>query len=1135
MDKAKVIRIFISSPGDVAEERDRARRVIEGLGKRYNGRLKLLPMLWEDLPLQADTSFQSGIDRVIAEESAVDIAIFILWSRLGSPFQPTLLRKNGEPYRSGTEREYDLMMEARKQSGGERPAILFYTRDDKVSFDEKLKGRRTEEQAELLRQKELSEQFLSEEFTDAETGQNVKAYHSFRHPPSFSQRLRVHLQELLDPISGIEGGDPVWDVETKGSPFLGLEPFDYEHAMIFFGREDEELEIRQHLKERAREGSAFVLIVGPSGSGKSSLARAGVIPSIVVHEVDEKMPEWIPVMLTPSELGNQMFRNLLEKIFAGFQVDFNLVELESKAQRFRENPVTFFSMELSPLFVSRRGTSRRLLLLLDQIEEFFTGNEEMEAEREVLFRALHFLCQTGDVWIVGTLRSDFYSTALSSEALKELKGAKGSFDLTVPNDASFRRMIEEPARLAGLKWGERNGIPLVNEIMKEIRDKGELLPLVGFVLRELFEQRDENDTLLYESYEKLGGVSGALSQRAENVFTSLSPSAQHQFSLIMRQVTTVPMDRNQDFTRRWADYDHLAITEDNRAFLEAFLDRNSRIFVLRDEVEDRRSVSIAHEALLRAWPRLSDWLIENKTSLKVRETIASDARQWDQNGRKAGYLYPKGSKLNEAEELLENGFLVDNEVQFVVASIAQALRTEFEHTLRSGLNVDEASGDLRQRFPDLWDSVIESFIENSPEQQRIRAIQQVADHPTALTKKLLTKVLVSDASSKLRTACAEALTQIDSPEAYREVWKDGFSFNTLMGAARLLRSSEAKWQKNAFHEELEKLKRFVRFRIWWRSCYLRFKDSPFQIVLQILPAITLAAIGAGIAKLNTALNYTACAERAALGPGIFAGIFAGVVLGGAIVLCITVYRQVFDAEYSARSMCRPFGTIVAGFIGGVIGGTVVSLSIGQVHSPHTLEGIGWRIGEGPIFWRPYLENMRGWAFFITSLGLGVGLGAIDNSLRLSDKMRQFYQETGAMKSLRDLRRAMRRIAFLILPKMWMLFVPLIVTAFGAFALIINPMELLKDVPPTKELFLGGIPQTYEHLNLTEDEEVATINAWNQSPYGTLLGIYGDTFTKFVGGFFMVMGMAISNLLLLKGVVIEPQRNYIQRDESNQNP
>ena len=97
--------------------------------------------------------------------------------------------------------------------------------------------------------------------------------------------------------------------------------------------------------------------------------------------------------------------------------------------------------------------------MLDQIEEFFTGNEEMEAEREVLFRALHFLCQTGDVWIVGTLRSDFYSTALSSEALKELKGAKGSFDLTVPNDASFRRMIEEPARLAGLKWGERKPFP----------------------------------------------------------------------------------------------------------------------------------------------------------------------------------------------------------------------------------------------------------------------------------------------------------------------------------------------------------------------------------------------------------------------------------------------------------------------------------------------------------------------------------------------------------------------------------------------------------------------------------------------------------------------------------------------------
>src|SRR2546426_10584153 len=112
----KTVRIFISSPGDVQEERDKARTVVAQLQRRYASRLKLVPVLWEDLPLQADMSFQQGIDVVLSEEQGIDIAVFVLWSRLGSP--PGALTRNsgGSPYRSGTEREFDLMLQARQQS-----------------------------------------------------------------------------------------------------------------------------------------------------------------------------------------------------------------------------------------------------------------------------------------------------------------------------------------------------------------------------------------------------------------------------------------------------------------------------------------------------------------------------------------------------------------------------------------------------------------------------------------------------------------------------------------------------------------------------------------------------------------------------------------------------------------------------------------------------------------------------------------------------------------------------------------------------------------------------------------------------------------------------------------------------------
>ena len=130
----KTLRIFISSPGDVAEERDRAKQVVESLRRRYAGKFLLKPLLWEDIPLQPDMSFQQGIDMVLSQDRGLEIAVFILWSRLGTPLGKTIPRPDGGEYRSGTEREFDLMMQARKQSGGQRPHVFVYTRRDECSF-----------------------------------------------------------------------------------------------------------------------------------------------------------------------------------------------------------------------------------------------------------------------------------------------------------------------------------------------------------------------------------------------------------------------------------------------------------------------------------------------------------------------------------------------------------------------------------------------------------------------------------------------------------------------------------------------------------------------------------------------------------------------------------------------------------------------------------------------------------------------------------------------------------------------------------------------------------------------------------------------------------------------------------------
>ena len=230
----QAIRIFISSPGDVVEERELARKVIEQLRRRYSGRLDLKAVLWEDMPLEADISFTEGIDLVLSD-SGIDIAVFILWSRLGSPTGAFFARPDGSEYRSGTEREFALMLAARRQSGGVRPNILVYARADESTFEERLRGQPTDAKSQLLDQKRLVEGFIREEFQDPERRTNIRAYHSFDRPQTFSQRLRVHLAELLDGIAGDGGGEPLWNVDEQGPPFLGLAAYQFEHAAIFLG------------------------------------------------------------------------------------------------------------------------------------------------------------------------------------------------------------------------------------------------------------------------------------------------------------------------------------------------------------------------------------------------------------------------------------------------------------------------------------------------------------------------------------------------------------------------------------------------------------------------------------------------------------------------------------------------------------------------------------------------------------------------------------------------------------------------------------------------------------------------------------------------------------------------------------
>jgi hypothetical protein len=450
----KTIRIFISSPGDVKDERDKARLVVERLSARYAGRAVIIPVLWEDLPLQVDASFQQGIDLVLSREQGIDVAVFILWSRLGSPTGPRIRRKDGAEYRSGTEREFDLMLQARRQSREKgqpvRPAILAYQRQDSEGFHEALKGKETDTLKEMIEQQALAESFIKEEFHD-EDGRNLRAYHTYRRPLEFCARLRVHLSELLNEMLGTEAGGERWE----GSPYVGLAAFDFEQERIFQGRGREVCELGEALRGQAERGCASVLVLGPSGSGKSSLARAGLLPALCLHELDDTVAQWRRATLRPGEnagdlvlslaralAGETALRELREEAVGGpDQLAADLRESAGASVRHVETTVRQVVLRAFAMADRAANGSVRLALLVDQLEELFTDAAVTAEERVRFFAVLEALARCGRVWVMMTARSDFYAPLQEIEPLRRMKEGAGQYDLLSVSEEALRAVL----------------------------------------------------------------------------------------------------------------------------------------------------------------------------------------------------------------------------------------------------------------------------------------------------------------------------------------------------------------------------------------------------------------------------------------------------------------------------------------------------------------------------------------------------------------------------------------------------------------------------------------------------------------------------------------------------------------------
>ena len=695
------LRIFVSSPGDVDKEREIAQRVIRRLTAEFAGRIDVSGFFWEYEPKRLTKDFQEQIP----PPSNFDVLVCILWSRLGTPLDPIKhKRTDGTPYSSGTEYEVEDAVESFRERGV--PDILVYLN----KTDPTIKPRPKNEREQQLRQFDALEEFVDRWTKDAQRGVLTGAFTTYKNLGQFESLLEEHLRKLVVQRlpSGAQRSVRVKATWTEESPFRGLSAFDVEHERIFFGRTAAIDEVLTRLRNQAMawqlavsEDSSsdklpppiFVLVTAMSGGGKSSLVRAGVLPLLVRPGVIEAIGLWRRAIIRPGTASASLFETLAhaliapealpelaadgtteKQLAAALRVSAQGVGLLIKgglsqaAQQLRHEEETRIrewkaesERESRSEDVARYETmlqrlaqkEARLVLVVDQLEEIFTETKRIsEEDRRLFIGMLSALARSGRVWVIATLRSDFFIRCREVPELMALKDGQGLYDLPAPAPSEIGQMIRLPGQAAGLLFEED---PQTGEHLDEVLRDAALgdpasLPLLEFTLEQLYQQRTDDGLLTFKAYRDLGGIEGAIAKRADAAFSDLSPQGQAAFDQVMRALVNLGEGEKSLPTRRWASLDRLLDDAGRKEMVDRFV--AARLFV-SDRGEDGTAVvSVAHEALLRSWPRLTTWLTENQEFLRSRARASEEAGRWREERRARDFLLPPGKPLADAEALL---------------------------------------------------------------------------------------------------------------------------------------------------------------------------------------------------------------------------------------------------------------------------------------------------------------------------------------------------------------------------------------------------------------------------------------------------------------------------------------------------
>ncbi|MBF0157273.1 MAG: hypothetical protein HQL57_08835, partial [Magnetococcales bacterium] len=320
-------------------------------------------------------------------------------------------------------------------------------------------------------------------------------------------------------------------------------------------------------------------------------------------------------------------------------------------------------------------------------EEIFTQPKIGQKEREGFVLALKALAESGLVWVIATMRSDFFDRLATLPALAALSSSAGRFLLAPPGPGEIGQIIGKPAREAGLRFetlvqasGEelRPWVGLsLDEVLREAasRDPG-ALPLLEFALDQLWQRRSEDGVLTFRAYQELGGLEGALGQRAEEVFLAQPEEVRSALPGLLGALVTVSQVGKGSVTARPVAMELLPPGSPRRRLAEAFLAPGARLLVADGEGGGSR-IRVSHEALLTHWARARTLIAENRADLELRARLEQACMLWHgtEGAERSDRLLRTHLAISEAADLLQRrrDELGEAVVSYIEASIAEDL------------------------------------------------------------------------------------------------------------------------------------------------------------------------------------------------------------------------------------------------------------------------------------------------------------------------------------------------------------------------------------------------------------------------------------------------------------------------------